>query len=69
MSRQRIEITVDIDDELLADHVENHSGEKPPYTTDVSEWDGSDFFRAAEEGLLDPGETVLGWCVEVKDGD
>lgn len=61
MSRHRMTIVIDVDDEVLADHVEKSNGERPPYETDVSEWDGSDIFSAASEGIIDPGEVTLDW--------
>lgn len=65
MKRFRVTLDIDIDEELLAEHVETHKGEKPPYTSDVTEWDGSDIFAAAEEGLLDPRETNLHSVIDV----
>jgi hypothetical protein len=59
MSLQRVTMLLEIDDELLAEHVRVKGGERPPYTTSVGEWDASDVFRAADEGIVDPGESEL----------
>lgn len=59
MSRHRVTLLIDVDDEALVEHVTEHGGMQPPYTTLVSEWDASDIFRAAERGIVDPGECVM----------
>lgn len=59
MSIHRFTIDIEVDDEVLEDHVENADGTRAPYDTDPAEWDGTDIFSAADEGVLDIGETVL----------
>jgi hypothetical protein len=59
MNRYRVVMVLDVDPEELALHVEKSKGEKPPYVVEVEEWDGSDFFRAADELIIDSGEVEL----------
>lgn len=58
MNRHTFTITIDIDEEVLADHIDS-GRERPPYDADPGQWDGSDIFAAVEEGIVDPQETVL----------
>jgi hypothetical protein len=54
MSVHVVQLTVEVDDEALAEW---------PYTKNMDEWDASDVFRAAEQCIIDPGEcdyTYLG---------
>jgi hypothetical protein len=58
--RYLVSMYVEIDDEALEEHVSSGRAETvPPYTTEVAEWDGSDFFRANGEDILDEQEVVL----------
>jgi hypothetical protein len=52
-------MVLDVDPEELAVHVDQSKGEKPPYVNEVEEWDGSDFFRAADVLIIDSGEVEL----------
>jgi hypothetical protein len=60
VSRHRLTMIVDIDEEELAEHVSSGKAETAaPYTTEVAEWDAADYFRAYDEGILDEHEAVL----------
>lgn len=50
MSIQRFTIDIDIDDGLLAEH----DGDESPPPNDIEDWEASDIFRAADEGIVDP---------------
>lgn len=56
---RRIEMDVQIDDDLLAEHVEESGRRGGPYSADPGEWDASDVFRMAERGILDPDESTF----------
>lgn len=54
MSRHRLTLVIDVDDELLADHVQNAERRGGPYTAAGGDWDASDVFAMVEHGIVDP---------------
>lgn len=53
-------VKVPVDTEALAGWVDEKSDlQGGPYSTDPSEWDGDDLFRAAERGIIDSGESEM----------
>lgn len=56
---RRIQMDVQIDDDLLAEHVEESERRGGPYSTAPGEWDASDVFRMAERGVIDPDESTF----------
>jgi hypothetical protein len=58
MDRYRVVLVLDVDDEELAVHLEERK-DRAPYTNDPTQWDGSDFFNAADESIIDQQEVEL----------
>lgn len=69
MSRHKLTVIIDVDEEELVEHVTGGKGATvAPYTTLVSEWDASDIFAAYDEGIIDPQEaTIVSYDGEVKE--
>ena len=59
MATCTFEIQVDVDDEVLADHVAKSKGSAPPYERDVAEWSPIDLYHAQDEEILDLGEAQM----------
>lgn len=59
MSLHVFQITVEVDDEALAEWIPGSETRGGPYTTKFSEWDASDLFRSADYEIIDPGECDL----------
>lgn len=60
MTRHLVQLGIEIDDDVLAVHLESHGGNESPYTNDVSQWDASDVLASAvERGIIDPHECTF----------
>lgn len=58
MSKYRIEILVDVDDDML----ERRDGNATPPPNSVDDWEAPDLFRAAELAIVDPYESEILSC-------
>lgn len=58
MSIHRVQIDLNIDDEVLAEHLAEGDGrrperQRPPYSADLNDWLAADVARAAELDIID----------------
>lgn len=58
MSRYRLHLVLDVNDEELAAHIADEH-DNPPYDSDPLNWDGSDIFAAADQDIVDPRECFI----------
>ena len=59
MSKHRVQVELDIDDEALAEHLEAANGEQPPYSNNLHDWNFDDVVRAVERDIIDSGSCEL----------
>ncbi len=59
MSVQVFQVSVEVDDEALADWIPESETKGGPYTKDFSEWDASDLFRSADHEIVMPSESDI----------
>ncbi len=59
MSVQVFQVSVEVDDEALAEWTTDSEAKGGPYTKDFSRWDASDLFRAADMEIVMPSESDI----------
>lgn len=67
MSTHIIQLTIDVNDEELADHVKMAEQRGGPYTRRVRDWNASDVFRAADHEIIDPGDCEFDYIGKVEE--
>jgi hypothetical protein len=65
MSRHNVTVTLEIDDDALAEHLAAANGERPPYSADLNDWNVDDIARAIELDIIDTGDCDFNYLGEL----